>query len=114
MSYNVMNVDNPEIATRVISGLREGCTACISLTEGNDSGFNFSNMDDDCIRAIVKNYMYNIDTDSDSVDDMLLTVAYMCESLSQYLYGIMTLNRENYRILKSEYLPKGGDDNGNT
>lgn len=104
MSYNISNVNDPEIATRVISALRECCSACISLTDGNDSGFNFSTMDNDCIGAIVKNYMYNIDTDSDSVDDMLLDVAYMCESLSQYLYGLMTFNRENYNILKSEYL----------
>ena len=121
MTFNSMNVDNPEIATRVISALRECCTACISLTDGNDSGFNFSTMDTECIGAIVKNYMFNIDTDSDSVDDMLCTVAYMCESLSQYLYGVMTFNRDNYNILKFEYLPevkkvnktihKGGDNN---
>lgn len=127
MSYNISNVNDPEIATRVISALRECCSACISLTDGNDSGFNFSTMDNDCIGAIVKNYMYNIDTDSDSVDDMLLDVAYMCESLSQYLYGVMTFNRENYNILKSEYLrefkkvkvsseygTKGGDDHETT
>lgn len=122
MTYNNMKVDDPVIATRVISALRECCTACISLADGNDSGFNFSTMDTDCIGAIVKNYMYNIDTDSDSVDDMLCNIAYMCESLSQYLYGVMTFNRENYKLLKSEYLPevkkvnktinKGGDDNG--
>lgn len=129
MTYHNCNVDDPEIATRVISALRECSTACIRLTDGNDSGFNFSTMDTDCVGAIVKNYMCNIDTDSDSVDDMLLTVAYMCESLSQYLYGVMTFNRENYNILKSEYLPevkkvkisstygtthKGGDDNDKT
>ena len=114
MTYNASNVDNPEIATRVISGLRECCTACIILTDGNDSGFNFSTMYDECIGAIVKNYMNRIDTVSDSVDDMLCNIAHMCESLSQYLYGVMTLNRENYRILKSEYLPKGGDDNDKT
>ncbi len=128
MTFNYSNVDDPEVATRVISALRECCTACISLTDGNDSGFNFSTMDDDCLGAIVKNYMSKIDSDNDDVDDMLLTIAYMCESLSQYLYGVMTFNRENYRLLKSEYLrefkkvklsdydktDKGGDDNDKT